>query len=237
MDATLLNIQRRNVFEALKSAGNDPLDFEWATRRGQAFSGRQGNQISALRSKIRPEFEFIFDFQEGAYRPTCSPWVGARSQAFGRAPWESCLTYVHTWAQLVWAELNTPDPWQSLPAIAQTADIAVAADAANTEFSVREAEQVTRGLNDIRSVLLEAVGQSNEKIELINREITRLEGSSKKMGRKDWLNQAIGALLMITWSIAAPPEVTKQVFQILKQSVSGIVQLAPHILAGGQHLL
>jgi hypothetical protein len=151
--------------------------------------------------------------------------------SFGGAAWSSCLSWVQTWAQIVQEELLTPDPWAALPGLATNAEISIAADVTNTEFSVREADQIARGLKEIQAALLIAAGQSREKIELVHREIRRLEENSRRMGRKDWLNQAIGTLLMVTWAIAAPPDITKQVFALLKQAVSGVVHLLPQIIA------
>jgi hypothetical protein len=56
------------------------------------------------------------------------------------------------------------------------------------------------------------------------------------MGRKDWVNQAIGALMTLSITLALPPETTKQALEILRQTLTGLVHLTPHIIAAAQQL-
>ena len=57
------------------------------------------------------------------------------------------------------------------------------------------------------------------------------------MGRKDWLNLTIGALISLSITIGLSPGTFKQALEILRQTLTGIVQLLPPIVATGQHLM
>ena len=140
------------------------------------------------------------------------------------------------WGQLVQGELNTPDPWEALPGLAATTDIAIARDVPNNEFSYRETERLAKGLDEIRRLLLDAVGNSREQAALIDGQMQSLLEASKRMGRKDWANLAIGALVTLGLQLALPPEIVKQAFEILKQTLTGLVQLIPQVIATGQSL-
>ena len=61
--------------------------------------------------------------------------------------------------------------------------------------------------------------------------------ASKRMGRKDWLNLTIGALISLSITIGLSPGTFKQALEILRQTLTGIVQLLPPIVATGQHLM
>jgi hypothetical protein len=237
VDATLLNTQKRDVFEMLVDSGLQPHQFESNSGlRGGNVGGPPPTQISILQPKSRPEFYFTFDFARGCYHPRCSPWEGARVASLGEASWPSCLGYVQVWARLVQAELNTPDPWQVLPGLATTSDIAVASDVANTEFSHRETDRLANGLEQIRRLLIDAAGRSEQSVAVINSQLNSLLDASKRMGRKDWVNQAIGALMTLSITLALPPETTKQALEILRQTLTGLVHLTPHIIAAAQQL-
>ncbi len=213
----------------------DPHQFEWSTQQG-AHIITTPKTISVLRFKPRLEFTFRFDFSQGNYYPRCSPWEGVRSASFAKMSWDSCLPYVAAWVQALRTEVETPDPWQALPGLATTSDIAVASDVANTEFSHRETDRLADGLEQIRRLLIDAAGRSEQSVAVINSQLNSLRDASKRMGRKDWVNQAIGALMTLSITLALSPETTKQALEILRQTLRGLVHLTPHIIAAVQQL-
>ena len=233
MDATLLNTQKQEVFDVLRKGGLDPLQFDWTILHKQS----PPRTVSAIRSASRHEFTFVFDFHGGHYFPSCSPWKDKRHINLGQPNWPSILGFVQNWGQVVQAELNTPDPWKALPGIATTTDIAIASNVQNTEFSHRETERLSQGLEQIRRLLLDATAQSTEKAALINEQLNSLLDASKRMGRKDWVNQAIGGLITLSIAIALPPEITKQALEILRQTLTGLVHLVPQLVATGHQLI
>src|SRR5262249_4087426 len=143
---------------------------------------------------------------------------GVREASFQQMAWNNCLPLVGEWSGLAEKEVNTADPWKALPGIASKSDIIVATSVTNTEFSHRETERLAKGLEEIRKLLLKTVKNQKEQSDLVNSEIQKLLAASEKMGRRDWVNQAIGALITLSITIALPPEVTKQVFEILKHA-------------------
>jgi len=237
IDATLLNTHKRDVFDSLRGVGLDPLQFEWTVRSIGAIPGRAARQVSELYAKSRPEFKFVCDFYNHFYHAHCSPWQGMRQSSLPDLSWENLLPFIERWAQIVNDELNTPDPWKALPGVATSAEVAVATTVANTEFSHREAEQLAKGLNEIKELFLGAVKDTSEHNALIEERMQVLLESTKRMGRKDWATLAIGTIVTLGVQLALPPDVVKQAFEILKQSLSGIVQLISPIIATGQHLI
>jgi hypothetical protein len=92
-------------------------------------------------------------------------------------------------------------------------------------------------LEEIRRLLLNAVGNSDERASLIEEQMKSLLEASESMGRKDWANLAIGALVTLGLQLALPPEIVKQAFEILKQTLTGLVHFVPQIVSTGQHLM
>jgi hypothetical protein len=84
---------------------------------------------------------------------------------------------------------------------------------------------------------LEAAGQSRENAALIDERMTSLLKASERMGRKDWVSLAVGSIVTLALQLALPAETVRQAFEILKETLTGIVQLAPQIIATGQHLI
>jgi hypothetical protein len=234
VDLTLLNTQKREVFDLLQSSAIDPLQFDWDVV-GSAYLPK--SKVSVLFTKPTGEFSFKFDYDGEDYRPYCSPWAGVREAELKFMPWSGCLVAVATWAELAQSELNTLDPWKALPGLMTTTDIAVAANVANTEFSHRETERLADALEEIRRLLLDAVGNSKEKAEIIEAQLKSLRDASERMGRKDWVNQALGAIMTLSITLLLSPETTKQALEILRQALTGLVHLAPHIIATGRHLV
>jgi hypothetical protein len=232
VDGTLLNTQKRQVFDLLQAFEINPHQFEWKVKTSRFGA----TAISLITSKQRAEFYFAFDFADGFYYPYCSPWEGQRECSFQDLPWSDCLRKIETWGLVVQAELNTPDPWKALPGIVATSDIALAADALNTEFAHRETERLAAALDEIKNLLLNHIGTSGEQAALVQNEIKTLLDASERMGRKDWTNLAIGAIVSLGLQLALPPETVKQAFQILKEALTGLVPLVPHVFATGQHL-
>jgi hypothetical protein len=112
----------------------------------------------------------------------------------------------------------------------------VAPDVANTEFSHRETDRLANGLEQIKQLLIDAAGRSEQNVAVINSQLNSLLDASKRMGRKDWVNQAIGALMTLSITLALSPETTKQALEILRRTLSGLVHLTPHIIAAAQQL-
>src|SRR5438874_1375604 len=102
MDASLLATQKSQVFGILKDTGLDPHQFIWESI--PIGAGTTKRSVSRIKSKIRPEFTFLFDFTGTRYLPSCSPWEDRRQMNFGLTIWDQSLEYVYVWAQCVQKE-------------------------------------------------------------------------------------------------------------------------------------
>src|SRR5439155_3642540 len=236
-DLTLLNTQKQQIFDLIKKAGLDPFHFEWGVEPIYR-AGQLQHRYSIIRSKLKPDFSFTFPpGMAGAYNPISSPGRGQRKSALGNLPWEGCLIPVQQWALMVEQELKTPAPWAALPKLATTADLVVSPATVNTPFSYRDVEQIRSGLAEIRDLFLNTSRHSAENDAIIRTQLEGLEKASQQMGRRDWVNLAIGTVITLALQVAAPPETVKAAFEILKRILVGMVDLLPSVLATGQHLL
>ena len=98
-------------------------------------------------------------------------------------------------------------------------------------------EQIRSGLAEIRDLFLNTSRHSAENDAIIRTQLEGLEKASQQMGRRDWVNLAIGTVITLALQVAAPPETVKAAFEILKRILVGMVDLLPSVLATGQHLL
>lgn len=233
MNATLLTTQKNAVFTAIQEHKLDPLRFRWTEVSSEKIPS---SKVSLLIPDGRPEFFFKFDFQGQFYYPTFSPWENVRNASFGPWTWALCLNHVGPWASLVDQEIEAVDPWQALPDYIAAAKISATPDRENSQFTFSEVERISAGLLQIQKLLIGHTSNYVEQTERIKAEIASLTDSSKRLGRKDWFNLALGSLVTLGIQVALPPEVIRQAFEILKSTVMGIVHLMPQIIAAAPQL-
>ena len=193
--------------------------------------------ISLLSYAADANYFFEFQLRGDTYAGRFSPGENKREQWLEIGRWPNVPRIVLLWTTWLQRELSTPDPWKALPGYSSVADLRVAPDVANTQFTVSEAQSVTRALEEIRKILLQHVRGSQASEQLVNQEINRLAETSKQMGRKDWFNIAIGALVQVAIAVALPADVTKHVFEVMKEALGGVVHFLPPVIASGQQLL
>jgi len=235
-DFTLLNVHKQEIFDLLKQRKIDPLHFELTV--GELNQGSIRNRrYSILRSKFRKDFHFSFAPSGDRFLVVCSPGKGQRQSHLGQLDWENCIPYVMDWARTVERELNTPDPWESLPKIAENAELAVTPGTANTPLTYSEVQQIQRAIADMRRLFVATSKQSLENETAIREQMDALQLASERMGRKDWVNLAIGTVVSLALQVAASPETIKAAFEILRRAVTGIVDLLPTVVETGRQLL
>src|ERR1700687_1070760 len=135
MDARLMNTQKTEVFEEIKSNGIDPMMFQWAEGTHNA------NSISILKL-VDHGFYFEFGYGErnwqSPYRGRYVPGQLTREESYTLGEWSRMVSRVGAWVNNVRRELSTPDPWKSLPGFTDVTQLRVAPQVANTQFSFAE---------------------------------------------------------------------------------------------------
>lgn len=83
----------------------------------------------------------------------------------------------------------------------------------NQAFSEQELKQISESIDRIRLQLQERGDVTSEQMDLISRKLGEMEQAASRMGRRDWMNLAVGTLTTAAVSAALTPEVTKALFR------------------------
>lgn len=231
----LLNSQKLDLFNTIKSANFEPFQFEIT-----GDDNEKGPAVLRLsKTDLRCEFTSkwipanpAFTHYTMQFIPGNNEWESTISIAYWDSP---LLKHIQNWLQRVRREISTPDPWAIL-SVATLPDSTASEETINIPFSYTEWEHVRKGVDDIKKLLLDSVKDSKEGESYVIQTLDKLIEDGKHFGRKDWFNQAVGALVGVMVTIGCSPEVTRSVWEMLKTTVAGIVHLTPVLADGIKHL-
>jgi len=101
----------------------------------------------------------------------------------------------------------------------------------NTPFSTDELKRIASSLENIRLAMNERSDVTPEQLDFISRKLDEMQAASERLGRKDWMNLAIGTLTSIIVTAALASTVAKALLQAASATLSwvfgGIVKLLP----------
>lgn len=215
----LLNSQKSDLFNAVKAGGFPATDFTFTEGTGSERTARL-----IYRDK-RYLFNLRFVEASGIWKVNTIPGVDHFEESFDASAWNFVIHLVDRWLERLQRELSIPDPWVALENQLGP-DFAVGGQN-NAPLNVAEWEQAKEGIEKIRQVMIEDVKASPEAVKVISEKLDSLIEGGKRLGRVDWLNQAIGLLMNVIVAVGLSPEAQRTVWGILKGAVSGIVQLLP----------
>lgn len=99
----------------------------------------------------------------------------------------------------------------------------------NTPISLEEQGRIAERLNKFKEDVQKRELLSAEQISLLNEQIEYLVESTKHLGRKDWLNVALGALIGFTLQAALTPDVAMQIIRLAGEALRWIAHNPPFL--------
>ena len=226
---TLLRSQKNELLQLIKKTRLDPFNFEWSAEYSR-ISSEDGRPI--IVSKIsynNSPYYFIFDLQlELIDHHYCffSPGKDELQNQDYPGSWENQLYYFQNWLGYLEIEMHQPDLWDDLFRH-KIAGEGISMDTPNEPFSVSQAQQIAKGIAEIKAYLLSEYQTETDAQKLINQRLEYLLESSKRQGRTDWFHTCIGVFAGIATALAMSPDQTRTMWTLLKNAVSGIVKLIP----------
>ena len=140
------------------------------------------------------------------------------------------LALFREWLRLLKRE-NVPDLWATIGQEKALSTAASSASLDNRPFSPAEQKLIGTKLDEIKAYLLEGQQFAPDEAASIEREFAYLKESSKRFGRKDWLNILLGGLFGLAVTLALDPEKARgllrlagTVFQSLWGMAQGLLQ-------------
>lgn len=99
-------------------------------------------------------------------------------------------------------------------------------DPSNTQFSPLELERLALSLEAVKERVSSQPTIQPEQISLIHKKLDEIGEAATRLGRKDWINYAAGAITSACASAAFAPEVTKGIFLSLNSAFSWLFSSA-----------
>lgn len=118
-----------------------------------------------------------------------------------------------------------PDLWSDLKQSSGTVGKFQALQ--NTSFSLEEQRRIAETLNKFKEEVQKREILSGEQVRLLNEQIEYLVKSSKYLGRKDWLNVTLGALIGFTLQAALATDAAMQIIRLAGEALRWIARNPP----------
>jgi hypothetical protein len=221
----ILKSQANAVLSSIQKSDMDPNDFSWTVRESWVRPPPD-DSVSCLVHKGTDHY-FLFDLTaEGIHYALYEPGEEKERDQHHAGDWQTQLRYVRQWLTYLKREIEAPDLWATIGSQSKTLSGIWPNDKnSNDPFSIEEGRQVKSSLDEIQAYM-EATYQltSTQSMELAQR-LSYLGEAAYRMGRKDWLNLALGVLINVAVASAFAPEAAKGLIQF----ASGVF----HWLVGG----
>lgn len=216
----LLNSQKADLFNIILAHTLSPASFSLDSahdEHGNRVGLRLQFKDSHFSFAVRPLYgQFVIDFSPGDQH--------AQEHAETSA-WSEVQNEFNYWLINLAREINTPDPWRDLAKYSTAVPIVPEPETPNTPFTAPELQGIWKALGHIQEQLLNEAGGNKSHRKLVESQMKFLIDASERMGRKDWLMLAIGALAGVFTTLAIPAEAAGSILQILKGAVAGAFHL------------
>jgi frataxin-like iron-binding protein CyaY len=213
--------QRNEIFEALQAKGVDPDEYSLEPLEGLWLSTIVGgNRI--VHAGSGSWMDVGIGFRSGKYM--CALVIaGVRVEDFEHSTWSEVIDHVRLWVNDVVLETSGPDFWAELQEVHEVLTAAQAADASNTPFTSDEQAEISTRIDQAKDVVRrENPELAAEQLSTIEQTLDEVKEASTRIGRKDWMMLANGALLSLIVNDVVPAHVVQSVFNML---ISGISHL------------
>ena len=217
----LLRSQQNAVLLMIKESGLSRHEFELidpykASPRGTRFITRLVH--------IPSGFWFHFGERSVSFSP------GKEAQQDDHTDqdvWNGKIWFVGRWLEFLKREIEAPDLWASL---AQDQEMlgAEPPEAVNTPFSAEEQVQVKRAIEEIRVYISATYSLASEPLATVNRKLDYLIDASTRLGRIDWKNILVAALITLALERVIPSgpglrELLGTAWHLLRHVLSGVI--------------
>jgi hypothetical protein len=189
-DLTLLKSQKNEVLLTIQASGMDPSDFELSA----PASGR-----GTILTHFPSAYWFFFDENDVSF----SPAQEEKQDTFRTLFWKERVSFLKDWLGYLKRELDAPDLWASLVESQELLKVEPA-QAVNTPFNAEEQIHIKQAIEEIRVNITSTYSLAHENLIKVNRQLDYLIDASKRLGRIDWKNLFVGALITLALQELAP---------------------------------
>ena len=186
--------QRNSIFTAIEKAGLDP----------NGFSLDDSGILLRIKHRQSGSY-FTISGHAGCYAGDRVVGDGPNMPYTGYS-WDAVKSRAETWAQETKRDLDIPDLWAELQRDAKLLEAASDDVTDNTPFAPEEQRAIAARFEGLANEIGQAFSLSAEQTRFLGVRIEGLVKDSRRLGRKDWLNNLIAVILGYALSVALPPD-------------------------------
>jgi hypothetical protein len=218
---------KSDVQKAIIDKGLDLADFAISDTRSQY---NYKLTITTVRYELSDNY-FTFDYAGEKPYSVRKPGLNKLTETLENfSGWDKQFAYFKEWLHLLKEDLEAPD-WQEVQKrereLLQTS---IPASEENDKFTEEEKKVISSKLEEIHSLLVKALEEQKlpdtehqAKLNQITTEIKYLKEGADRLGKKDWKNTAISAILGLAMSLALSSEARLTLATVVKSLLDFIV--------------
>lgn len=137
---------------------------------------------------------------------------------------------VQEWLNNLKQEIEAPDLWELaheennlLDSVGKTSTLE------NTPFSEDEQLLISSKILEIGNFLINTQGLNVHQQQTVKKQLEYLVDSSKRLGRKDWMNIGIGALFSLAMQLYLPAEPSRQLLHMFSTFFRHLISGLPSV--------
>jgi hypothetical protein len=236
----LLVSQRNQLLEIVREADLSPHDFDWQERDG-SWAGWVNNDLPTLVHN-GSDFFCAFALAEHGERPVrgvtyhggrhmlcCSPGADSPRDLFFFIPWTDLQVYFRGWLENLKRELVAPDLWATLRTQSALLRVAGREETENSHFSVEERNRIQASLEQIKNDMITTRMLAADQTQILAERLDYLVDASSRLGRKDWIVTAAGALIGVVVQAALSSNATTRLLQVADHALGWLVTLTVYL--------
>jgi hypothetical protein len=199
------------VFEVLRENGVDPADcsLDADTAPIRLHHHPTGSKFNFVDHGDNWEINFeVMDGPHDSYSEVES--------------WNSVLAELDEWASEVKYVNEHADLWAELEATPRVLAAAQAADASNAPFTADEQAEIFKRIDEITEAAQEKFALTDEQSAAVNETLHEVKEAVTRVGRKDWIMLANGALLSLILNDLVPAQAVRGIISMLVTGIGHI---------------
>ena len=141
-------------------------------------------------------------------------------------PFETARTAFRRWlskeVQPYLEDQSLPDLWANKPADSTIAAFQPAESSENTLFSIEERTRLAASLHGLEGAVAEQGLLNAEQLRVLSAKVEQLIDAGNRLGRKDWIQMALGAFASLALEGVLRSEVFHKVLELASQALDWI---------------
>jgi hypothetical protein len=204
--------QRNAILKSIEAADLDPRDFELANDPDGDAEARIGHGTSESYFAVRPTDGIAvgYEWNEVVGDQPVFPYPRSAHT------WPDLLKRLRRWLAEVKDDIETPDLWAELQSEREML-AAAPENVENVPFTAEERAELATQLREIKKYATRNHSLSENQVQALEARLEYLEEAAGRLGRLDWRNAAVGAMVTFAAEMIVAPEEARRILLMILQ--------------------